>query len=353
MKPSHDAVIVGQGTAGTTLAWHLLWRGWRVLVLDPNEPVTSSKIAAGLITPITGKRIALSWRVDELLPAAREFYRRVESLTGTTFFFDQSAVRLFLTDDERNRWEQKQDLPEIRRHLLAPQPNPLVNSAWFDASGGGFSMATARLDVAAYLEASRRYFVAQHFLVTTSLAWEREVILTKEGAEIPRLGVSARRLISCEGFAAASNPFFRWIPFKAAKGEILSLRIPQCTETRSLHVGVWLAPLGNGDFRAGSTYDWDHLDQQPTAAGRNEILTKLSTFVKQPVEVTGHRAAVRPIIRESKALLGQHPAHPTLGFFNGLGSKGSLHAPGFARQFAAFLDGAGDIDADLDVQKNN
>ena len=39
---------------------------------------------------------------------------------------------------------------------------------------------------------------------------------------------------------------------------------------------------------------------------------------------------VRPIINESKALIGLHPVHRRLGMFNGLGSKGVLHAPFFA-----------------------
>ena len=53
-----DVIIVGQGLAGTTLAWHLREAGQRVLVIDACEPVTSSKIAAGLITPITGQRVS-------------------------------------------------------------------------------------------------------------------------------------------------------------------------------------------------------------------------------------------------------------------------------------------------------
>ncbi|NOU04706.1 MAG: NAD(P)-binding protein, partial [Hyphomicrobiaceae bacterium] len=42
-----DTIIVGQGLAGTTLAWRLVDAGQRVLMFDPAEAVTSSKIAAG------------------------------------------------------------------------------------------------------------------------------------------------------------------------------------------------------------------------------------------------------------------------------------------------------------------
>ena len=81
-----DFLIVGQGLAGTALAWTLLRRGYRVLVVDRCDEITSSKIAAGLITPITGMRLVVSWRLDEFLPFATEFYRSVEQQTGADFF---------------------------------------------------------------------------------------------------------------------------------------------------------------------------------------------------------------------------------------------------------------------------
>ena len=56
-----DCVIVGQGLAGTTLAWHLVEAGRSVLLLDAEAPVTASKISPGLITPITGQRLSLAW----------------------------------------------------------------------------------------------------------------------------------------------------------------------------------------------------------------------------------------------------------------------------------------------------
>ena len=88
-----DTIIVGQGLAGPTLAWQLMDAGQRVLILDANEEVTTSKIAAGLITPITGQRIALSWKVEEFLPVARKFYRALEARTGELFFHERRAVR--------------------------------------------------------------------------------------------------------------------------------------------------------------------------------------------------------------------------------------------------------------------
>ena len=65
-----DIIIAGHGIAGAVLAATLRESGQRVLVVDPDEAVTSSKIAAGVVTPITGKRLALSWRVETFIWSA-------------------------------------------------------------------------------------------------------------------------------------------------------------------------------------------------------------------------------------------------------------------------------------------
>ncbi|MFG0333660.1 MAG: FAD-dependent oxidoreductase, partial [Maioricimonas sp. JB049] len=88
-----DDIIAGQGLAGTTLAWTLRERGRRVVVIDPGEPITSSRIAAGLMTPVTGQRLVPTWRLGELLPVACDFYRQVEAATGAAFFEQRRMVR--------------------------------------------------------------------------------------------------------------------------------------------------------------------------------------------------------------------------------------------------------------------
>ncbi len=348
-----DAIIVGQGLAGMTLAWSLRWLGWRVLSVDRDEAVTTSKIAAGLITPVTGQRIAVSWRVAELLPAARAFYRRVEALTGKSFFHERRALRLFASDDERRRWNTKQHLPEIRAHLTEPQPARLADPREVETSGGGFEMAAAQLDVANFLLASRRAFSADGGWQTADVQVGTEVHPEVGGVRFTGdIQAFARYAIFCQGYAGSQHPLFSWVPFKAARGDILTLELRHFQERRGLHRGVWLAPAPGGLFRAGSTYDWHQLDTTPSTLGREEVLNRLREFVTAEIRVVAHHAAVRPIIRESKAVLGLHPVWDRVGYFNGLGSKGSLHAPFFAAQFAAHLAGQGEIDGAVDLRKN-
>ena len=346
----YDTIILGQGLAGTTLAWALRSVGVRALVVDRDEAVTSSRIAAGLITPITGQRLAMSWRFDELWPVAIAFYRHLETVTETSFFRTGPMVRLILHAEEQLKFVKKQDA--AFRRLIA-HPVPLVNADWFADPYGGFEMApSARLDVAAYLDASWRYFQIQGLYRKDSVQIPDDIALSTDGVTIPRLGVAATRLVFCQGFSGVNNQWFSNVRFGAVKGEILTLRIPELNEPRTINRhGTWLTPLGNGLFRAGATYDRTNLDQVPTTAGREAILTQISQFVRLPVEVIAHDAAVRPIVPSNRPVIGIHAKYPQLAYFNGLGSKGSLSAPFFAMQLANHLASGTAIEREVDLQE--
>jgi glycine/D-amino acid oxidase-like deaminating enzyme len=305
-----------------------------VLVLDRGRDTSASRVAAGLITPVTGKRLAKSWRWDELFPAAAAFYRSVEAETGTGFFHQRPSLRLFVSEAEREEFRRREGT--ILRGLVRPEP--LINLEWFAAPFGGFEMPdAARLDVARFLDASRDHFRA-HCAHATADVPEPE-------------SLDAEAVILCPGYSPEPDPWFGGIRFNAAKGEILTVRIPGLVEERVVHRGIWLVPAGGEVFHVGATHTWEPLDSIPTPEGRAEIESKLREFLKLPYEVIGHRAAVRPVIDAGFPVLGRHPDNPRLAYFNGLGAKGSLLAPFFANQLAAHLCGEGDIDPAVNVAR--
>ncbi|QJW96787.1 NAD(P)/FAD-dependent oxidoreductase [Frigoriglobus tundricola] len=346
MLAQPEFVVVGQGLAGTALAWALLRRGRRVLVLD-RERDGCSRLAAGLMTPVTGKRLAKSGRWDELHPTAVAFYRTVEADTRTRFFQQRPAVRLFADDAERDEFHRRER--NILRGLVTRELH--LRAEWFAAPLGGFEMPhAARLDVPQYLDASRAHFRAHGSYHTADLD-PRDWELTAGGVRIPSLSVEPRVAIFCRGFDTGADPWFGAVRFNAAKGEVLTVRVPGLAEERVVHRGVWLAPAGNEVFRVGATYTRDRLDTRPTAEGRAEIESKLRAFLKVPFEVLDHRAAVRPVIDAGLPVLGRHPRHPQLAYFNGLGSKGSLLAPHFAEHLARHLCDGGELEEGLNVSR--
>ena len=117
-----------------------------------------------------------------------------------------------------------------------------------------------------------------------------------------------------------------------------------------VHRGIWVAPtLEPQVCRVGSTYDWATLDQDPSARARDELEGQLNSFMRVPYAVIDHQAAVRPILAGLKPRIGLHPEHARLGYFNGLGSKGSLLAPWFAQCFSRFLMDGTPLPAACDI----
>jgi len=345
-----DTIIVGQGLAGTALAWQMEFAGRQsYLILDREPLVTSSRIAAGLITPITGQRLVKAERFEEYFGIAEAFYRRVEAELGAVVFHRRPALRLFQNEREQEIFAAKRDT-EFAGLVAA---NLEINSEVIATPLGGFTMTTAgQLDAQPYLNQSRNWFAHRNSYRAAELDVDNDLVLADDGVRIPKLDLWANRVIFCQGFLNEPNPYFTDVPFQAAQGDILTLRIPAFRETRVIHAhGIWLAPADVCDlYRCGSTYSWEPFDGQPSEAGRAELERKIKEFLKLPYEVVDHRAAVRPIIRESRPRLGMHPKHPRLGFFNGLGSKGSLLAPHFAGMFVRHLFEGKTLNAEVDVR---
>ena len=326
-----SVIVVGAGLAGTTLAWQLRRRGRSFVLLDRAEAVTSSRVAAGLLTPITGKRLTKTWRHDELFPVATAFYRSVEAETGRGFFHPRSIVRIFQNDKERANFANRR----VEFGELVREPHPQLNACWFPTTEG-FEMPTgAQLHVPAYLDASRTVFQRDGQFLVADVAPD-DLVVSTEGAALPRFDIRADSIIFCQGFAASGNPLTADLPFRAAKGEILTVRIDDFDEDRVVNTGHWLAPLSPGLWRFGATYSWHDLTNTTTVEGRTELEATLRTMLTRPFEIVDQQAAVRPIIAGQRPVLRLLPGSP-VGVFNGLGSKGSLLAPYFAEQLAARL----------------
>ena len=328
-----EFTIVGGGLAGCSLAIALHQRGKDVRIVDRGDSVTSTKIAAGIVNPITGPYLTKDPRFNEFWSHALKFYRTFESLVGAKVFRKMRMVRLLDSEKQAAKWRSRLQSPGYQE-CLTEEPFEIGDE--FHSEFGGFTIECAgHLFTADFIDATK-IFMGDRWQVGEILGPEPEGIT-----------------IFCEGVNGSNNPLFDWVHFRPAKGEILTVRINDLNEDRIVNRGrVWLLPIGNGVFRAGATYDWDSNDCNVTAEGRKLIESRLKRLVKVPYEVLDQRAAVRPVIGSRKLLIGIHPGHENVGFFNGLGSKGVLMAPFFAENFAAHLCGEVAIDEEADLRGN-
>lgn len=306
-------MIVGQGLAGTCLAWEFWKRGVPFSLMD-REAGGSSRVAAGMINPITGKNFQPSDRIGEFLPQAMEFYAGVEERIERTVWHPLPVLRLADSEKEWSKMLSKSTRPEVIPWLLN-DGSPVTVDGWTGAlelSGGG------RLDTRTFLDASREFF--RH----RGIYQQADVLVNGSGAG----------RIWCEG--AVGLMLGRFGPHRCAKGEILTLKADNWDQTHiRIGAGGWLVPLGGCLFKAGSTYEWNELNEVPSAAGRTRVEQIAERLGGSDFDVVDHEAGIRPILRRSEPLIG--PINQGDWMFNGLGSKGSLYAPGIARRLADWI----------------
>ena len=348
--PPPNILIIGQGLAGTAMAWHLWERGVPFLIVDRGEPVTCSKVAAGLITPVTGMRLKLSWRFDTFYPEALRFYRRIGQRLGARFFFPRGYVRLLKDDQEQEKWDKRLRDPELRSyvHPKAPKLDPHVVSL----PHAGFQQRHAAwLDTASYLEASRAFFATHNSYQQGEI---QPADVHDDENSVTWNGQTFSHVVWAQGWQAAQHPLFHWVPFQSALGTILTAKADLNGERRILNRGCWLIPRSDGTLRAGSTYEWQFTDEHtPSPEMLAKLESNLRALIAGPVDILASQSAVRPIIKGKQALIGTHPAHPRIALFNGLGSKGSLRSPWLARHLVEHLLDGSTLDTEFDLQQNH
>jgi glycine/D-amino acid oxidase-like deaminating enzyme len=319
-------IIVGQGLAGTLLAYELLKRGQSFMVIDrPGIPHASS-VAAGIINPVVFRRMAKSWKVDEAFPVMEKVYHELEKLLNISIY-ERCRILKILDQESLSLWKEKvithqlddylESEPDLRFH------NPSIHAPY----GVGIVKKAARLDIQRLILYFRNYLEKLQWIRTEPFHFES---LHAKPQEVHYKGITALKIIFCEGMSVSTNPCFKELKFKHSKGEILKVCIPGLHTDEIINGEVFLMPTGPDQYKVGATYRWDELDENPTDSAKEELLAKLKTFVSVPVEILRQEAGVRPIAHDRYPVIGFHPYTPSIGILNGLGSKGALLGPWLA-----------------------
>jgi glycine/D-amino acid oxidase-like deaminating enzyme len=342
-----DYLIIGQGLAGTCLAICLLRAGKRILLVDEYKLNSSSKVAAGFLHPITGRRIVKTWMADQLFPFAVNYYRNIEAESGKIFFHPMKSLEMVTQTKQLNDWNERSADPNLKLYIQEESGSEVAiqlqhHLKRYLVSGGGW------LDIAGLLD---------HFMTV----WKQNEVLKKLPSEISdpsdyrsltnSLDIEADRIIYCEGHSAAKNPLWSWLPFDPAKGELLTVEIPGLEEKHIIVNGIFIIPLGKSRFRVGSTYSWHSIDDIPTEKARLQLTEKLENTIRLPFSLVDQKAGIRPAVKGRRPLIGQHPEHKKCWIFNGLGSKGGTLAPWFAQHLSEhFLQGK-DLLPEVDIAR--
>jgi glycine/D-amino acid oxidase-like deaminating enzyme len=340
-----DYIIVGQGLAGSALAMALLKRGKSLLVVDKNNPDSATRVAAGLVTTLAGKGMNPAWRQAEYLPYAMHYYQELEAQSGEQLFYPHPVLRLFANEKEARKFEKKVGCIQD----WVADEDPKIPLDHIHGEHGAFEMARGgRLDTVKYLKVIRAEIEAAGIYLETEFD-EDDLQILEDGVQWREY--CAKKLIFCQGYLGLGRGMFAGLPHRCAKGEMLTVIVEQLDSARIINRNGWMVPLGNGEWRAGATYEWDDLTTEKTDVGRMAVEKKVKELTPLKFETLSHEVGVRPIVQNSQPVIGIHPEFSAIGIFNGLGSKGVITAPSVAEHFAAVLEGEQQLDQELSVER--
>ncbi len=353
-----DYLIVGQGLAGTLLSFFLLNKNQRVKVIDFPHPGASSKIAAGVVNPVTGRRIAKSWRFEELLPAARQTYLELESLLAIEIWQERNILRALHNNFEENEWDRRGAFPEYE-----PYFEPKAGASSFQGKirqpfAWGELRQSAQAAMPELVFAYRRWLEKQGLILEENFDYQQ---VKPEKERVNYRHFSAKKIVFCEGARALDNPFFNYLPFVPTKGELLIVHIPGADFDKMLKHKIFIVPIKSDPenpgipegelFWVGSTSRWEYDGPEPTEERRKWLVKQLDAVLEIPYEIIRQFAGIRPTVQDIRPFLGTHPQHPTLAIFNGLGTKGASLGPFFARQMTGFLLDAAKLDEEVNISR--
>ena len=343
LKKLFDYIIVGQGIAGTILAFELLKQNKQILIINNDDLSSSSRVAAGIWNPVVFKRLTKSWMADELIPTLNSFYEGIGKTLNNQFIKKINIAKLFSEEQEKVLWRLKTE-NEMQNYLSSEifEMNHPLNAEFALVKQSG------NLDAKLFLSESTKYFNQHNCYLRESFDFDKLII---DANEIVYKNYAATKIIFCEGHQISKNNYFNWIPMKPAKGDILTIYCRELEIDFILNKGVFILPLGNHLFKVGATYNWDVLNDEPDENAKTELISKLKKIVPYEFEVVNHESGIRPAVIDRRPVIGSHPKHNSLLVFNGFGTKAVMLVPYFAKMLSQHLTENTPLHNETDVNR--
>lgn len=330
-------MILGHGLAGACLALRAHKEGKSVFLLDRQDRNGSSWLAAGLVNPITGRRMSKTWNHDELFPEVYRFYQEAYQTfypgQSGTFLPARNIFRAVHTIEEQNFFSGKSASPGYSDLLEMDIPKdqfpPLFQNqlSWCRVPGG-------RLDPRAFLQASESFWHQKSAFLKTEIQPD-DLRKTEDGNWFFNNEIEAKTVVSCLGIDCP------WLGSEILndKGQLYVVKgLPEWGNS-VLKTEKFLIPLENGEVLCGSTYEKGQRDWNTTSEGWAEISRDLLPERKEKLKIVDAWAGVRPTTKNRQPIVRK--VESGLWVINGLGTKGVSVAPWTAKHLLELLRSEG------------
>ncbi len=340
-----DTLIIGQGLCGTWLSRWLEQYNHDYLIIDEGKTNSSSRIASGVINPVTGRILAKTWMADTLLPFAMDAYSELGKELGIDCIQSTRILHSFPSQQMKEAFDAR--LPEFGEYLKTPADKDYWNRFMESPYGLGSIQPALLINLNLLLSGWKAYLIGQKRLLTERFE-PAALMYSEKGIEYR--DIKANRIIYCDGIEGMDLPYFNRLPFAPNKGQALLLEIPGMPAGAIYKKGISLVPYPSIEgeynaayFWAGSTYENDFTTVAPTPEFRERTEQLVRNWIKLPFTTLHHWAGIRPANLERRPFVGMHPHFPVIGILNGTGTKGCSLAPYFGKQLAQAIAEGGQI----------
>jgi glycine oxidase len=359
MTGSFDTVVIGGGVIGLAIAWRAAQQGLTVAVVDPAPGHGASRVAAGMLAPVTevhyGEQplLGLTLRSAQRYPS---FVAELEETTGRDVAYRQCGMLAVALDagdravlDDLREFQQSLGLEvaaasarECRR--LEPWLSPSVHGGLVVT--GDHQVDPRRL-TAALLDAAGQAGVRIVRQAAAELVVEHDTATGVRPADGQMLAAGTVVLAAgARSGQVAGLPDPARPPVRPVKGQVVRLRVPEAFRpflSRSVRgvvrgSAVYLVPREDGELVVGATQEEQGFDEEVTAGAVYELLRDARSLVPAITELVLAEASagLRPGTPDNGPLVGPG-ALPGLVIATGHHRNGILQAPVTADAVADLL----------------
>lgn len=364
-QKTFDAVIVGGGVIGLSVAWRAARGGASVAVVDPAEPPAGAmRVSAGMLAPVGEVAFAEERLARMTLASFRlwaGFARELEEESGVGISYRaDGALHVALDRDEAEELRRVHGLQRelgLEAEWLTPSECRRLEPGLSASIAGGVhapyeASVDPRLMAEALISALREASAALRFGEDVT-----EVLFDGDALRGVRLaGGEELRAANVVIAAGAWSGSLEWLPeavrpaVRPVKGEILELRVaggePPCGRIL-VSERVYLVPREDGRLVVGATVEERGFEETVRAGGVHELLREAYRLLPDvaEMELLDAAAGLRPGTPDNLPIVGRAELGG-LVYATGHYRNGVLLAPLTAEAVAGILTG-GDLPQEM------
>tara|TARA_B100000886_G_scaffold194632_1_gene134122 strand:- start:8746 stop:9762 length:1017 start_codon:yes stop_codon:yes gene_type:complete len=330
LKKEIDFLIVGQGISGSCFAWRVFQDKKTFMIIDSNNPNSSSKAALGIFNPITGRNYIKSWKYNTLFCELMKFYICIESKLNEKIIFSKKIYRPFKNIVDNNSWNTK---------LSSDKISPFIDIMY---DKGILTKKSGYLDVKKFLSLSKKYFKSLSRYKIDNINTRN---LNFKNGFFWYNNQKFKRVVMCRGVEENDNNVFKNIKLNAVSGN--SIKIGSKKNMKWILNNVLnVLPIDNNIFLIGSTYYNSQKDR-----GSIELVKKTKIKFDEKFKLIKTYFGIRPASPDRRPIIGEHKKNKGLYIFNGMGSKAVSLAPYCSKVLYDYIKNKKNIEIDLNIAR--